>query len=110
AVEPTIDLLAIVLPSAAAQLWRDRHAMSAAAAWVIWLIALGMTLLAAIGFAATNNGDGVAGRSKVAAEATALAADIERLRAERAALMEGRPVATIEGQSQRAQPARAAGA
>jgi hypothetical protein len=108
AVGLTIDLLAIVLPSAAAQLWRDRHAMSAAAAWAIWLIALGMTLLAAIGFAATNIGDGVAGRSKVAAEATALTADIERLRAERAVITEARPVSTIEAEIQRAQPAAAA--
>jgi len=108
AVGLTIDCLAIVLPSAAAQLWRDRHVMSASAAWAIWLIALGMTLLAAIGFAATNIGDGVAGRSKVAAEASALAADIERLRAERAAITETRAVATIEAEIQRAQPAAAA--
>jgi len=108
AVGLTIDCLAIVLPSAAAQLWRDRHAMSAAAAWAIWLIALGMTLLAAIGFAATNIGDGVAGRSKVAAEASALAADIDRLRGERAAITETRAISTIEAEIQRAQPAAAA--
>jgi hypothetical protein len=108
AVGLTIDCLAIVLPSAAAQLWRDRHAMSAAAAWAIWLIALGMTLLAAIGFAATNIGDGVAGRSKVAAEASALVADIERLRGERAAITETRAISTIEAEIQRAQPAAAA--
>lgn len=104
----TIDLLAIVLPSAAAQLWRDRNVMSAAAAWSIWVIALGMTLLAAIGFAATNIGDGVAGRSRLAAEAGALAADATRLRAERAGLAEERAVATIEAEIQRAQPAAAA--
>jgi hypothetical protein len=108
AVGLTIDCLAIVLPSAAAQLWRDRHAMSAAAAWAIWLIALGMTLLAAIGFAATNIGDGVAGRSKVAAEASALAADIDRLRGDRAAITETRAASTIEAEIQRAQPAAAA--
>jgi hypothetical protein len=108
AVGLTIDCLAIVLPSAAAQLWRDRHVMSCSAAWAIWLIALGMTLLAAIGFAATNIGDGVAGRSKVAAEASALAADIERLRGERAAITETRAASTIEAEIQRAQPAAAA--
>jgi hypothetical protein len=108
AVGLTIDCLAIVLPSAAAQLWRDRHAMSASAAWAIWLIALGMTLLAAIGFAATNIGDGVAGRSKVAAEASALAADIDRLRGERAAITETRAISTIEAEIQHAQPAAAA--
>src|SRR5258708_10347174 len=108
AVGLTIDCLAIVLPSAAAQLWRDRHAMSASAAWAIWLIALGMTLLAAIGFAATNIGDGVAGRSKVAAEASALTADIDRLRGERASITETRAISTIDAEVQRAQPAAAA--
>ena len=104
----TIDLLAIVLPSAAAQLWRDRHRTTALSAWAIWVIALGMTLLAAIGFAATNIGDGVAGRSKVAAQAIALTADVARLRAERAGIAETRSMATIEAELQRAQPAAAA--
>jgi hypothetical protein len=104
----TIDLLAIVLPSAAAQLWRDHNVVSASAAWAIWTIALGMTLLAAIGFAATNIGDGVAGRGKHVAEASALSADIARLRTERTAIGEGRSVATIEAEIQRAQPAAAA--
>jgi hypothetical protein len=103
-----IDILAIVLPSAAAQLWRDRNPFAACSAWGIWLIALSMTLLAAVGFAATNIGDGVAGRSKVATEATGLAADVARLRAERAGIAEQRGVATIEAELQRAQPAAAA--
>jgi len=66
-----------------------------------------MTLLAAIGFAATNIGDGVAGRSRIADEASALAADVARLRAERTAITETRAVATIEAELQRAQPAAA---
>jgi hypothetical protein len=104
----TIDLLAIVLPSAAGQLWRDRHAVSSAAAWAIWLIALGMTLLAALGFAATNIGDGVAGRGRLAADASALMADVTRLRAERTAISETRAVVSIEAEIQRSQPAAAA--
>jgi hypothetical protein len=102
-----IDVLAIVLPSSAAQIWRDRHRMAGLVAWAIWLIALGMTLLAAMGFAATNIGDGIAGRTKVAAEATGLAADAARLRAERVGIVEVRAVATIEAELQRAQPAAA---
>jgi hypothetical protein len=102
-----VDILAIVLPSSAAQLWRDRHRLAGVAAWAIWLIALGMTLLAAMGFAATNIGDGIAGRTKVAAEATGLAADAARLRAERVGIAEPRSVATIEAELQRAQPAAA---
>jgi hypothetical protein len=104
----TIDLLAITLPSAAAQFWRDRSIMTASAAWAIWAIALGMTLLAAMGFAATNIGDGVAGRSRLVAEASALTADVARLRSERGTIAEGRSVATIEAEIQRAQPAAAA--
>jgi hypothetical protein len=104
----TIDLLAIALPSAAAQFWRDHNLMAASAAWAIWLIALGMTLLAAIGFAATNIGDGVAGRGRLAAEASALTADVTRLRTERVAIAEQRSMATIEAEIQRAQPAAAA--
>jgi hypothetical protein len=104
----TIDLLAIALPSAAAQFWRDRNIMAASAAWAIWLIALGMTLLAAIGFAATNIGDGVAGRSRIAAETSALTADVARLRAERGVIVEPRSVATLSAEIQRAQPAAAA--
>src|SRR5260370_9857709 len=103
-----IDLLAIVLPSAGAELWRDRHPVAGIAAWSIWLIALMMTLLASMGFAATNIGDGVAGRSKVAGETTGLAADVVRLRTERAAITELRAVATIEAEIQRAQPSAAA--
>jgi len=103
----TIDLLAIALPSAAAQLWRDHHFTSASAAWGIWLIALGMTLLAAIGFAATNIGDGVAGRSRLATEASALTADVARLRTERGGIAEVRSMATIEAEIQRAQPSAA---
>jgi hypothetical protein len=102
-----IDLLAIVLPSAAAQLWRDGHAVASIAAWSIWLIALMMTLLASMGFAATNIGDGVAGRGKVASETAGLAADVVRLRTERAAITELRSVATIEAEIQRAQPSAA---
>ncbi len=104
----TIDLLAIALPSAAAQFWRDHNIMAASAAWAIWLIALGMTLLAAIGFAATNIGDGVAGRGRLAAEASALTADVTRLRTERGGIAEQRSVATLEAEIQRAQPAAAA--
>jgi len=104
----TIDLLAIVLPSAAAQLWCDRRGVAALGCWSIWLMALAMTLLAAMGFAATNIGDGVAGRSKVASESTGLAADVARLRTERAGITEVRSVATIEAEIQRAQPVAAA--
>ena len=99
-----IDLLAVVLPSVAMQLWHRRSILAAGAAWTIWLGALTMTLLAAAGFASTNIGDAVAGRAKIAGERSVLAERIDRLRLERAGITETRSVAAIEVELQRAQP------
>jgi len=71
--------------------------MSASAAWAIWLIALGMTLLAAIGFAApisatASPGQQARGRGKRAHRR------YRRLRSERAAITETRAISTIEAE------------
>jgi len=99
-----VDLLAVVLPTVAAQLWYRQSFLPAGAAWVIWLAALTMTLLAATGFASTNIGDAVAGRGRIAGESAALTERIDRLRLERAGIKEERAVAAIEVELQRAQP------
>jgi hypothetical protein len=99
-----VDMLAVVLPTVAAQLWHRRSVMAAGAAWTIWVAALSMTLLAAMGFASTNIGDAVAGRAKVASESSALTDRIGRLRSERVAISETRSTAAIEVELQRAQP------
>jgi hypothetical protein len=99
-----VDLLAVVLPTVAAQLWQRRSVLAAGAAWTIWLAALTMTLLAATGFASTNIGDAVAGRAKIAGESTALTERIARLRSERAAITETRSTTAIDVELQRAQP------
>jgi hypothetical protein len=99
-----VDMLAVVLPTVAAQLWHRRSIMAAGAAWTIWVAALSMTLLAAMGFASTNIGDAVAGRAKVASESSALSDRIGRLRSERSGISETRSTAAIEVDLQRAQP------
>lgn len=99
-----VDLLAVVLPTVAVQLWHRRAILAAGAAWTIWLAALAMTLLAAAGFASTNIGDAVASRAKIAGESSALVARIERLRNERAGITESRSAAAIGVELQRAQP------
>jgi hypothetical protein len=58
------DGVAMVLPIAASELWRQRRYLTAAGARAIWLMALSMTLL--YGFTSTRIGDAVAGRSKTA--------------------------------------------
>jgi hypothetical protein len=100
-----IDVLAVVLPTVATLLWHRRSRAAAIAAWTMWLVALTMTLLAAIGFAATNIGDAVAGRARIAGEHSALVERIERLRVERTAITETRAVPAIEAALQQAQPA-----
>jgi hypothetical protein len=99
-----VDMLAVVLPTVAAQLWHRRSILAAGAAWTIWVAALSMTLLAAMGFASTNIGDAVAGRAKVASESSALTDRIGRLRGERTGISETRSIAAIEVDLQRAQP------
>ena len=99
-----VDLLAVVLPTVATQLWQRRSVLAAGAAWTIWMAALTMTLLAATGFASTNIGDAVAGRHRIAGESAALTERIDRLRLERGGIKEERAVAAIEVELQRAQP------
>jgi hypothetical protein len=99
-----VDLLAVILPTVGVQLLQRRAFLAAGAAWTIWVAALGMTLLAATGFASTNIGDAVAGRAKVAGENSALTERIGRLRGERAGISETRSIAAIEVELQRAQP------
>jgi hypothetical protein len=60
--------------------------------------------LAAVGFAATNIGDGFANRQKVVAQAAGVRATVERLRTERAGIKETRSVAELEHQIERDRP------
>jgi len=99
-----VDMLAVILPTVAVQLGHRRSILAAGAAWTIWVAALGMTLLAATGFASTNIGDSVAGRAKIASESAALTDRIGRLRVERTGISETRSIAAIEVELQRAQP------
>lgn len=99
------DVLAVLLPSVGAQLWRHGARPAALIAWTLWSLALMMTLLAASGFASTNIGDAVAGRAKLAGESSVLAERIEQLRSERAAITEARAADAVEAELQEAQPA-----
>jgi hypothetical protein len=102
------DILALVLPAVARTLWADRQRVTAAVAWAVWTITIAIALMATVGFAALNIADTTAARSKIATEAAALTAHIERLRTERADITETRSVAAIEAELQRAQPSAAA--
>jgi hypothetical protein len=100
-----IDLLAVLLPAVGAILWQRRSRAAAVMAWTIWTVALTMTFLAAMGFAATNIGDAVAGRARIAEETSALTHKLERLRSARAAISETAAADAITAALQQAQPA-----
>ncbi|MCC6890946.1 MAG: hypothetical protein IT536_20655 [Hyphomicrobiales bacterium] len=99
-----VDLLAVMLPGVAIELFHRRARLAAGAAWTLWLAVLAMTWLAATGFASTEIGDAVAGRARIAGESALIAERIERLRQERSGIAETRPVASIAVELQRAQP------
>ena len=101
------DVLALILPTTARTLWTDRRRMAAAVAWALWTITIAVALMATVGFAALNIADTTAARAKAVTERAALTARIERLRAERGGITEGRSVAAIEAELQRTQPGAA---
>ena len=76
-------------------LWNRGRRLFALVAWALWPAVLVMTLLAAVGFAAGNLGDAIAGRARTAGTAVDLRNDLRRLRTERAGITEPRSVAEI---------------
>jgi hypothetical protein len=95
AIGVALDVLAIVLPATAAQLWNRGRRLFAVIAWALWPAVLLMTLLAGASFAAGNLGDQIAGRARTAEAAVGLRQDLGRLRQERAGIAEQRSVAEI---------------
>jgi hypothetical protein len=64
------DMLAIVLPSAAAALWWNRRRVLSVGAWATWVLATGMATLASIGFASLHISDTAAARAAAIATTT----------------------------------------
>jgi hypothetical protein len=98
------DASGLMLPTAARALWRGGHWVTALVAWaVLAVVIMPMAWLAAVGFASVNISDTTAGRAKTASESATLAAQIERLTKEPAAISETRSVPAIEADIQAAQ-------
>jgi len=81
------DTVTLVLPATVMALWQQSRRGLALAGCCMYLIAVGMTLLTAIGFAATNIDDAVAGRGAAAANRGELLGEIDRLKSERGRLV-----------------------
>jgi len=81
------DTVTLVLPATVMALWQQSRRGLAVAGCCMYAIAVGMTLLTAVGFAATNIDDAVAGRGAAAAGREELLAEIDRLKSERSRLV-----------------------
>jgi hypothetical protein len=81
------DTVTLVLPATVMVLWQQSRRALAVIGCVMYAIAVLMTLLTAIGFAATNIEDAIAGRGAATAQRTALIEEINYLKSERGRLM-----------------------
>jgi len=81
------DTITLVLPATVMVLWQQRRRGLALTGGCMYAIAVAMTLLTAVGFAATNIDDAIAGRGATAAQSEALRDEIDRLKSERNGLV-----------------------
>jgi hypothetical protein len=81
------DTVTLVLPATVMALWQQSRRGLAVAGCCMYAIAVGLTLLTTVGFAATNIDDAVAGRGAAAATREELLDEISRLKSERGRLV-----------------------
>jgi hypothetical protein len=99
-----IDVMMIWMLAVAGDLWRQRRRLAAGAAFVVWLFAALMSFLASDGFTSSNILDTSSSRAKSVSESAALAAKLDQLRRDRAAVTESRSPAEIDAVIQQQQP------
>lgn len=78
AVGVAADLVALAVPSTAAQLWQARQRATAAAAWLIWAMTFVFAVTAGIGFASLNIADVTLARASRVTPAVTSAQDALR--------------------------------
>jgi hypothetical protein len=89
------DLLTLALPAASAAVWHAKRRGLAAAAAVMWLAAAAVTATNLAGFISVTGDAFLAWRQTASTERALVLERIGRLRAERAAIVETRPVGVI---------------
>jgi hypothetical protein len=96
-----VDGLSMILPVVSCQLWARGARMAAVLAWCIWPFVVCVSILAALGFAATNITDTLGARAKAISEAAGVRTNVDRLRTERAIISETRSVNELETEVER---------
>jgi hypothetical protein len=81
------DTITLVLPATVMVLWQKSRRGLALTGCCMYAVAVAMTLLTAVGFAATNIDDAIAGRDAATVRREALRNDIDRLKSERNGLV-----------------------
>src|SRR5262249_4190096 len=81
------DTITLVLPATVMVLWQRSRRGLGLTGGCMYAIAVAMTLLTAVGFAATNIDDAIAGRGATAVQREALRGEIDRLKSERHGLV-----------------------
>jgi hypothetical protein len=81
------DTITLVLPATVMVLWQQSRRGLALTGAGMYAIAVAMTLLTAVGFAATNIDDAIAGRGATTVQREALRDEIDRLKSERVGLV-----------------------
>jgi hypothetical protein len=89
------DMLTLMLPSAAVAVWRTGRRGLALVGVLLWLAAAGITATNLAGFLGVNGDAFLTGRETAVAERTLVLERVARLRNERAAITETRPVGVI---------------
>jgi hypothetical protein len=89
------DSLTLMLPSAAFAVWSSRRRGLALAAVLLWIAAAGITTTTLAGFIGVNGDAFLTGRETAATERSLVLERVARLRAERGAISESRPVGVI---------------
>lgn len=81
------DTITLVLPATVMVLWQQSRRGLALTGAAMYAIAVAMTLLTAVGFAATSIDDAIAGRGAATAQRDALRDEIDHLKSERDGLV-----------------------
>ena len=81
------DTITLVLPATVMVLWQQSRRALALTGCGMYAVAVTMTLLTAVGFAATNIDDAIAGRGAATAQRETLRDEIDRLKSERDGLV-----------------------
>jgi hypothetical protein len=89
------DAVALILPAAACSLWTVRRRLLAAVAWCLRMAAIGITAANVAGFIGQHTDSFLAGREVASTERTLVLERLGRLRAERAKIIETRPIGAI---------------